>query len=167
MSLTLCIQMIWVLSSSLSSLPALCLVPVWHRRLKSKVDYSGAFGAAGSDEGELLNEAGPRHAQQRPCRPNAIRATLVLCSCVRTYVFMQGTKLQGWYKNGVVCPNSSGLHKYAMTYSSLHPAHPDDFSTLSSSSSKKKRGGQEQSAKEDARALKDVSNQAPSSKRPR
>ena len=89
--------------------------------------------------------------------------------CAHGYVF---NYKEGWYKNGVVCPNSSGVHKYAMTYSSLHPcplhpAHPDDFSTLSSSSSKKKRGGQEQSAKDDAKALKDVSNQAPSSKRPR
>ena len=69
--------------SPLRLLPALCLVPVWHRRLKSKVDYSGAFGAEGSDEGELFNEAGPRHAQQRPCIPNAIRATLV---SARVYV---------------------------------------------------------------------------------
>ena len=84
--------------------------------------------------------------------------------CAHGYVF---NYKEGWYENSVVCPNSSGVHKYTMTYSSLHPAHPDDFSTRSSSSSKKKRGGQEQSAKEDARALKDMSNQAPSSKRPR
>ena len=50
--------MIRVLSSSLPSSPALCLVPVWHRRLKSKVDYSGAFGAEGSDEGESSTRLG-------------------------------------------------------------------------------------------------------------